>query len=159
MGHQIEQVQHFRNKQNFHALQEFDRRKISFEKYGKDVNVYDYIQSNNVDTDIYEVAKKYNNGIADVTTCASYMRKNLNELSEEFAEMQDLKSVLEKQIKATNMWNALPVSVRAAFNNDKAEFLDNGENWLKKQKELVQTAAQKKNEQQQQQPGTAQGVK
>ena len=112
-----------------------------------------------MDTDIYEVAKKYNNGIADVTTCAQYMKKNLTELSEEFAEMQDLKSVLEKQIKANNMWNALPVSVRAQFNNSKEEFLDNGENWIKKQKELMQTATEKKNEQQQQQTGTAEGVK
>ena len=159
MSHKINKVQHFRDEQKFHELQSFDRKNICFEKYGKKVNVYDYIQENNVDTDIYEVAKKYNNGIADVQTCAQYMSKNMNQLSDDFAEYQDLRSVLDKQIKAENMWNSLPVSVRAQFNNNKNQFLDNGENWLKQQKELAQSAAEKKAEAQKQQTGSAEGVK
>ena len=39
--------------------QTFDKDKIFIIKFGQKINVYDMMQENNVDTDIYKIMQKY----------------------------------------------------------------------------------------------------
>lgn len=128
-------VQHFREKQMFDAKQMFDKD-LKVTKQGKTFKMYDAIQEANVDTDIYEVARKYGMVGAEKECAEAYMKKNLIELDEGFQEFMDMRSVLDKKIQAENMWNNLPIEIKRQFNNDVNEFMDNGPDWIKQQVEL-----------------------
>lgn len=119
----------------FDAKQMFDKD-LKVTKQGKTFKMYDAIQEANVDTDIYEVARKYGMVGAEKECAETYMQKNLTELDEAFQEFMDMRSVLDKKIQAENMWNDLPIEIKRQFNNDVNEFMDNGPDWIKQQVEL-----------------------
>lgn len=123
--------QHFRDKQQFNAKLMFDKD-LKVTKAGKTFKIYDAIQEANVDTDIYEVARKYGMVGAEKECAQTYLAKNYNQLEEEFQEVQDLRSVLDQSIKANNMWSDLPIEIKREFNNDVNEFRDRGQEWIGK---------------------------
>lgn len=106
--------------------QKYDRKKIFITQAGNTYNVYDRIQENAEDTDIYKTLEKYG-------TIESMKKYDHAAVQTEFTEYMSLMDLKEKQIKANNMWNALPAGVREIFKNDKYNFLQNGQEWLSKQ--------------------------
>lgn len=104
---------------------------VKITKAGKTFKMYDSIQEANVDTDIYEVARKYGMEGSEKECAEAYMAKNLSQISEEMQNYTDLRSVLDKKIAAQNMWQELPINIRKQFNNDMNEFMDNGPEWIK----------------------------
>lgn len=106
--------------------QHFDRKKIFIEQGGKKYNVYDRIQENAEDTDIYKTLEKYG-------TIEPIKKVDLPAVQSEFTEYMSLMDLHEKKIKADNMWKSLPAGIREEFKNDKYNFLEKGEEWLKKQ--------------------------
>lgn len=114
----------------FDAKQIYDKE-VKITKAGKTFKMYDSIQEANVDTDIYEVAKKYGMEGSEKESAETYMAKNLSQISEEMQNYTDLRSVLDKKIAAQNMWQELPIDIRKQFNNDMNEFMDNGPEWIK----------------------------
>lgn len=105
--------------------QSFDLKKISFLRAGKPVNLYNYIQENTKDTDIYQVLEKY--GCLDTLELSNEM------IFGEFEKVMDLRDIYEQDQEFKNLWNSLPLKVRNAFNNNRLNFMKNGENWLKEQ--------------------------
>lgn len=118
--------------------QKYDRKKIFITQAGNTFNVYDRIQENAVDTDIYKTLEKYG-------TIENMKKYDHEAVQTEFDEYMSLMDLKEKQKKANNMWNALPAGVREVFKNDKYNFLQNGQEWLNKQ---IQATQQVKKEEQ-----------
>ena len=106
--------------------QKYDRKKIFITQAGNTFNVYDRIQENSEDTDIYKTLEKYG-------TIESMKKYDHAAVQTEFTEYMSLMDLKEKQLKANNMWHALPAGVREIFKNDKYNFLQNGQEWLNKQ--------------------------
>jgi hypothetical protein len=124
------------------SAQEFDTHKIYHIKAGKKINNYDFIQENNVDTDIYQTLEKYGT--------LKPMEVNIPEIYGEFEEM-DLRDFYNFQEKANKMWLNLPLEVRKEFDNDKTRFMQEGKSWIEKkykehQKQNEQTIEQPKEE-------------
>ena len=103
--------------------QSFDLKKISFLRNGKPVNLYNYIQEQTIDTDIYKVLEKYG--------CLDTLEKDTEMIFGEFNECLNLRDIYEQDQAFKNLWNSLPIQVREVFHNDRLEFMKNGENWLK----------------------------
>ena len=105
--------------------QSFDLEKISFLRNGKPVNLYNYIQEQTEDTDIYKTLEKYG--------CLDTLEKSTEMIFGEFNECMDLRDIYEQDQAFKNLWNSLPIQIRETFHNDRLEFMKNGENWLKDQ--------------------------
>lgn len=105
--------------------QHFDKEKITLKKAGKEFNVYDKIQENSEDTEIYEVLEKYG--------CIDKIILNKTDVYADFTNFKDLRGLKEQQIAANNMFYSLPLEVRQKFNNDKNIFVKDGEKWLKEE--------------------------
>lgn len=110
--------------QRHRISQSFDKEKIFVIRCGKKINVYDEIQANAVDTDLYKTLEKY--GSID-----SLMKHDKQEIQTDFEELNSLMDLHEHAQKADEMWKGLPAGVREIFKNDKMNFLQNGEQWLK----------------------------
>ena len=80
----------------------FDTHKIYHIKAGKEINNYDFIQENNVDTDIYQTLEKYGT--------LKPIQIDEQAIANEFATM-DLRDIYDYKEKANNMWLNLPLSV------------------------------------------------
>lgn len=115
--------------------QTFDKDTITLTKAGKTFNVYDKIQENREDTEIYPTLEKYG--------CIDRMMLDTQGVYADFQEFKGLREMKEQQIKAEQMFNSLPLDVRIQFQNDKNLFMRDGEKWVK---ELIdkQTAAENK---------------
>jgi hypothetical protein len=115
--------------------QTFDKDTITLTKAGKTFNVYDKIQENREDTEIYPTLEKYG--------CIDRMMLDTQGVYADFQEFKGLREMKEQQIKADEMFNSLPLDVRLQFQNDKNLFMRDGEKWVKK---LIdkQTAAENK---------------
>lgn len=119
------------NKYNFiknrnRNAQNFDKDNISITKAGKTYNVYESIQEAREDTEIYPTLERYG--------CIDRMQLNIQDTEkyyQDIRELKDLRGTLDQQIKATEMWNALPLDVRAQFGHSMNEFTIKGEAWLK----------------------------
>lgn len=103
--------------------QKFNKDKITLTKAGETFNVYDRIQSEREDTEIYPTMEKYG--------CLKVNQLDAQLIYGDFTGVKDLRDVKEKQIKAINMFNKLPIDTRKKFNNDYNQFLKNGEKYLK----------------------------
>lgn len=119
---------------------EFDKEKITVTKAGQTYNVYEMIQANRDETEIYKVIEKYGT--------IQPMCMDVGKVYGQFKEMT-LMDVLGQQKVVNDMWLNLPLEVRDEFNNDIHNFRKNGENWLEnKQKEkMKQTQLQENNTQ------------
>lgn len=103
--------------------QTFDKDTITLTKAGKAFNVYDKIQENREDTEIYPTLEKYG--------CIDRMMLDTRGVYADFQEFKGLREMKEQQIKADEMFNSLPLDVRIQFQNDKNLFMRNGEKWIK----------------------------
>lgn len=112
--------------------QNFDKNKITLTKAGKTYNVYDKIQENREDTEIYPTLEKYG--------CIDRMMLNTQGVYADFQEFKGLREIKEQQIKADEMFNNLPLDVRIQFQNDKNLFMRDGEKWVK---ELIKAEEEK----------------
>lgn len=84
----------------------------------------DYIAANNVDVELYETLKKYGTFKEE--------QFDYKAVAGDFDELNDLHETLAKQVKAKEMFEALPTETRAIFNNDMNNFIDNGAEYCNK---------------------------
>lgn len=103
--------------------QSFDKANITLKKAGKEINVYDAIQANREDTEIYPTLEKYG--------CIDRMMLNSEGVYADFTIFKGLREIKEQQEMANNMFYNLPLEIRQVFNNDKNIFMRDGEKWLK----------------------------
>lgn len=103
--------------------QSFDKNSITLKKAGKTYNVYDKIQENREDTEIYPTLEKYG--------CIDRMMLNTQGVYADFQEFKGLREMKDQQIKADEMFYNLPLDVRIKFQNDKNLFMRDGEKWIK----------------------------
>lgn len=112
------------------ASQHFDKNKIVFEKNGKKINVYDFIQEGREDTEIYPTLEKYG--------CIDKMILNREDVYADYTElqkMQGLRGVKDFEIQAKTMFYNLPLEVRKEFDNDINKFTRGADNYIAKLKE------------------------
>lgn len=106
--------------------QEFDRKKITLTKAGETYNVYDAIQAANVDTDIYEVLKKYH---CTTDQAVEYMQNKggIKGVYQDIVELQNkaqnLADIFEIQQEAQMKFDLLPVEIKQKYGNNLSEFL------------------------------------
>lgn len=108
--------------------QAFDKEKITVMRKGKEINVYDWAQSTAGQNDFYENLKAYN-GNVDLTI------KQLSEYGQriepELLNIKSIEDIAELTKKSNDMWEALPLQIRAEFGNNKNNFVKNGLDWIK----------------------------
>lgn len=104
----------------------FDPNEIFITKAGKKINVNQWIQESKDDTEIYAMIEKYHGDINAIP-------KEFGGIIGDLTEYQDLRTVMDKEIKAKEMWESLPLKLRAEFGNNKYEFLEKGMAWAQKQ--------------------------
>lgn len=101
--------------------QEFDREKITITKAGVTVNVYDQIQANNIDTDIYDVAKKYHM-MPDEAVELMKERGGEQGVFMDIREIQDkiqnIGDVINVAKEAQNTFENLPLEIRQKYGHD-----------------------------------------
>lgn len=102
--------------------QEFDRKKIEFKRNGKMVNLYDWIQSQNQDLEIYEVLEK--------GRTLDSMQKNAEQLYGDMREANNLRNICDRKVVVNNIFETLPHNIRKIFNNDLNNFIENGEQYF-----------------------------
>lgn len=101
---------------------------IKITKGGKTFDLYDYIQEGREDTEIYPTLEKYG--------CLDRMTLDAKGIYTDLTDKKDLRSSIEQIELSNKLWLQLPAEVRQIFNNDKKEFAENGESWLKNQIDL-----------------------
>ena len=104
--------------------QTFDKDKIFITKFGQKINVYDMIQENNVDTDIYKIMQKY--GYSE-EQAKSIMAKGKEGIYADLTGINGLRDLEEKSIKAKELWESLPIEERRKYDHNINKFLQNGE--------------------------------
>lgn len=107
----------------------FEKEKIMLKKAGETFNVYDRIQAANVDVDIYETLAKYN--MLPTRENAAQMLNVRGEAM--FGDMRLLEGEHPQDFidRANNLWESLPLDVRAQFGHDRKRFSREGADWLK----------------------------
>lgn len=106
--------------------QTFDRKNIFVEKCGKKINCYDAIQAANIDTNIYEVMKKYH---CTEDQAAEYMKEKggvqgvYADIRELQTKMQDIGDAIGLVQTAQQMFENLPVEVRKKYGHNLEVFL------------------------------------
>lgn len=140
---------------DYDPKQKFDQE-ISVMKAGQKIIWKDYIRENNVDCEIYPTLEKYG--------CLKPIELNIELLHGDMSEFSDLRTNLDRKIKADKMWRGLPLDIRAQFNHDINEFIDRGSEWIKEKfsshlqkKEFIQSANNKPTESMVNQEVTANG--
>ncbi len=119
--------------------QSFDKEKIFITKYGKRYNQYDAIQAANVDTDIYEVMKKYhctNNEAAEIMKQKGGINGVYGEFVELQNEIQNFADIEHIKQKAEDMFYALPLEVRQKYGHNLGQFLTDVEKFKNEQKNI-----------------------
>ena len=120
--------------------QTFDKEKIFIIKFGQKINVYDMIQENNVDTDIYKIMQKY--GYSE-EQAKSIMAKGKEGIYADLTGINGLRDLEEKSIKAKELWESLPLEERRKYDHNINKFLQNGEETILKTKSLSQNSDKK----------------
>lgn len=121
--------------------QEFDRKKIEFKRNGKMVNLYDWIQEQNQDLEVYEVLEK--------GKTLDSMQKNVEQIYGDMREANSLRNICDRKVAVNNIFETLPHQVRRIFNNDLNNFIENGEQYfadLAKEQTIEQPKEQQKQE-------------
>lgn len=104
--------------------QHFDKDTIEIIKNGEKINVYQSIQDAREDTELYSTLEKYGS--------LKRMELDTELVYEDVREMKDLRGIFEQQKRANELWNNLPLEVRREFGHSQKEFIDKGEDWLKR---------------------------
>lgn len=131
--------------ENRRSQQKFDKD-ICFIKYGKPIKIYDFIQENANETNIYKNLEKY----GSLENALQIMNRIRPQIMGDFEKLEDLRSISEKKIQFENIWNQLPVEEKAKFNNNISDFMDNGYKYYTEQ---IQKEIEKQQQQQQQNKG------
>lgn len=105
--------------------QDFDKEKIFVERCGQKINCFDAIQAANVDTNIYEVMKKYH---CQQDEAAKLMQErggeqgiyeDIVELQNQIQDLGDMQNVIQK---ATTMFEQLPADIKQKYGNNPVNF-------------------------------------
>ena len=114
------------------SAQNYDRTKIEITKAGKTYNLYDSIQAQREDTEIYPTLEKYGN--LDV------MRRTPIENYEEFNTAINMQDLLMQDKHLEEIFDNLSSEDRKEFNNNFYEFKQKGLKYFTKkaQKEIEQ---------------------
>lgn len=112
----------------------FDKEKITFLRSGKAVNLYDYIQSQNQDLEVYEVLER--------TGSLDSMNKSTQQIYADFTNAMSLRNICDQKVEVNNIFETLPINVKRIFNNDVKNFIENGEKYftdiIKEQKKVAE---------------------
>lgn len=105
--------------------QTFNKETITLTKAGQTYNVYDAIQSANIDTDIKEVLKKYH---CTPDEAVEFMKEKggMTGIYGEFAELQEkcttMQDVITLKQNADELFYKLPVEIRNKYGHNLEEF-------------------------------------
>lgn len=121
--------------------QSFDKENIFIKRNGKMVNLYQLIQEAREDTEPEQTLLKY--GMLE-----GHIEMDNNKVISDFTEMDDMRGLLDKQIKAKEMFYSLPLETRQMFNNDINKFTKEGKEYVQKliDKDLADAKARKEAE-------------
>lgn len=119
--------------------QEFDKEKIFVERCGQKINCFDAIQAANVDTNIYEVMKKYHCQQNDAIELMKerggeqgiYM--DIAELQNQIKDIGDVQKVMQR---ATMLFEQLPAEIKQKYGNNAVEFYNAQEKIFKDLEDL-----------------------
>lgn len=123
------------NKLSKESVQNFDRKKIEITKAGKTYNVYDSIQANREDTEIYPTLEKYGN--------LEKMERTASENQQKISEIMTIGDLMMKDRQLQEFFEDLPSKERNKFDNDFYLFKKNGFSYYQK---LAQEEIKKANE-------------
>ncbi|UPW41490.1 internal scaffolding protein [Dipodfec virus UA23Rod_1071] len=114
-------TRNIKERENMAFAESFDINYMQ-EKGGETFNLYESIQEAREDTELYPTLEKY----------GSIERMIINEADVygDLRQVKSLKGELEKLEAAERLWNSLPWDVRSQFNNNRYNFMENGESWL-----------------------------
>ena len=111
------------NTERTRHSQSFDKDTIEIKKAGKTINVYQMIQENREDTEIYPTLEKYGS--------IERMKLDSEGTYADLRNIKDLRNSIEQVQQADVLWQNLPLDTRREFGHSKKEFIEKGENWLK----------------------------
>ena len=114
------------------AGEEFDKENTTILRAGKKVNLWQMIQDANVDCEIYPTLEKYGS-LKPIET-------NYELLYGDLGEINGLRDLKDKEIRAKNMWDNLPIEIRNEFGNNRYTFMQEGEQWLKNKLDEIANA-------------------
>lgn len=116
-------------------VQNFDKEKISLTRCGKTFNLYDFIQSNREDTEIYPTLEKYG--------CIDRMQVTAEGTYKDITNAMDLRGLYDQEVELKNIFESLPLEERRYFNHDFYNFKENGLKYYeeKAQKEIAERQA------------------
>lgn len=100
---------------------------ITFIKYGKEIKIYDFIQENANDVNIYKNLEKY----GSIENAITIMSKVRPQIIADFEKAEDLRSLEDKRILLEKAFYTLPTEIRNKFDNNLSNFIDNGYQFLK----------------------------
>lgn len=99
--------------------------KPKFKKFGKEIDIQEYIEAGRDDTEIYPCLEKYG--------CLKPLERTPSEIFADCTEYNDLRTTIEKGRKLKEIWANMPNHIKNKFNNDPNEFIDRGMDWAKKE--------------------------
>lgn len=127
-------MQKYRLQDNYPGGQTFDPAKNIINKKGQLINLYDFIQENREDTELYPTLEKYG--------CIDKIIVDKKAIYANFQELMGMREMHEQERKANALWESLPIDIRKEFNNDRLSFMQHGEEWLKGKIKAEQKAAE-----------------
>lgn len=114
---------------DFDPVKEYDQE-ISVNKAGKKIVWKEYIEAANEDVEPYKVFEKYGS--------IEKIKVDVETIHGDFTEYNDLRTNLDREIKAKQMWENLPYTVRKEFGNDINNFRDEGQEWINQKYKKLQ---------------------
>lgn len=100
---------------------------ITVFRQGKKIKVQDWIEAGRDGTNVYEIIEKYGLDYAK-----NHMGlPNLKAIQEDLSHIHGLQDLLEINKRAQRNWEQLPLEIRKKFNNNRNDFVKNGNEWLK----------------------------
>lgn len=112
------------------AQQKFNKDEIHIIKKGVKINNYEMIQAGRADTELYPTLEKYG--------CIKQEHLDVNKGNEiygDLTEIKGLRSAMEQQKKAEELWQRLPLETRKDFGHNKYEFIDNGIDYIQRKRQ------------------------
>lgn len=116
-------MQKYRLQDNYPGGQTFDPEKNVINKKGQMINLYDFIQENREDTEIYPTLEKYG--------CLDKIVVDKPKIYADFQELMGLRDMHDQERTAQKLWESLPIDIRKEFGNDRLNFMQHGEKWLR----------------------------
>ena len=120
--------------------QSFDKN-LKIKKAGIEYNLYDSIQANREDTDIYETLKKYGS--------IEPLQRTNQAMYGDFTTFKGLRNLQDQRIELEQLFENLPIETRREFDHNINNFIQNGEEYFTKkikeetEKQKIQTQEKK----------------